>query len=209
MLDFRLFAIGSSLPCVDESPALAVEQFHRYADAGIRAYQLRQKSWTDRMRFNTAKQLVASSARYNARIFVNERADIAIMADAAGVHLPEMGINIFEAKRIAQNKLAGISCHSIIAARRAEEDGADYIFFGPIFETESKRAFGPPLGLDTLREVCKEISIPIFAIGGITPDRAFSCREMGAHGVAVIGALTDAKNLSNIVKEFQSALDEL
>ncbi|HWF43911.1 MAG TPA: thiamine phosphate synthase [Candidatus Kapabacteria bacterium] len=209
MLDFRLFAIGSSLPCVDESPALAVEQFHRYADAGIRAYQLRQKIWTDRMRFNTAQQLVASSARYNARIFVNERADIAIMADAAGVHLPETGINISCAKRIAPNKLAGISCHSIIAARKAEEDGADYIFFGPIFDTESKRAFGLPLGLNALREVCKEISVPVFAIGGITSDRAAECRAIGVHGVAVIGALADAKSLSNIVKEFQNALGEL
>ena len=209
MLDVRLFAIGSSLPGVEESQGKVVEEFARFADAGIRAYQMRQQSWNDRMRFNTALQLVRASARIDARIVINERADIAALADAAGVHLPEAGIKITEAKQIAKKSFVGMSCHSISSALKAQEGAADYIFFGPIYETESKRAFGLPLGMEKLRDVCAHVSIPVFAIGGITPARAAECRAAGAHGVAVIGALANPNNLSVTVREFQDALGGL
>ena len=209
MLDFRLLAISNNNDVSEErGVAYVVEEFRRFADAGIRAYQLREKSWTDRMRFHTAQSLVALARSYDSHVIINDRADIAAMTGATGVHLPEAGLTVPDARHILPTRLIGVSCHSLNAALNAEITGADYILFGPIYDTESKRAFGPPRGIEALREVCERVAISVFAIGGVTPRRAEECRVAGAHGVAVIGAL-QADDLDHIVKEFHNSLGGL
>jgi thiamine-phosphate pyrophosphorylase len=88
--------------------------------------------------------------------------------------------------------LIGVSCHSLEAAQAAERDGADYIFFGPIFATPSKEPFGRPQGTESLEQVCRAVSIPVLAIGGITLDNAESCVASGAAGIAAIRLFQDA-----------------
>ncbi|MFN8548275.1 MAG: thiamine phosphate synthase [Candidatus Eisenbacteria bacterium] len=112
-----------------------------------------------------------------------------------GVHLPEDGIATAEARSIlGPSALIGRSTHGIDAARRAEEEGADFVTFGPIYDTESKRRYGPPQGIDRLRDLCRAIALPVFALGGIDASRVRECRTAGAHGVAAIGAIWDAPN---------------
>ena len=94
--------------------------------------------------------------------------------------------------------------HSLEEVRAASEFGADFVVFGPVFETESKRAYGPPQGLSKLRDVTAEVDeIPVVAIGGITLDNVAGCFKAGASGVAAIRLLNDAENISQIVQEIR------
>jgi len=136
------------------------------------------------------------------RILVNDRLDVAIAERAGGVHLGEKGLPVTEAKRLvnsAQRRQAldesfviGVSCHSLEAAQAAQRDGADYLFFGPIFATPSKKPFGAPQGVERLEQVCRAVSIPVLAIGGISLDNVEACMSAGAAGIAAIRLFQDA-----------------
>jgi len=137
----------------------------------------------------------ANSAAPHARVIVNDRLDVAIAERAAGVHLGENSLSAGEAKRLLQNRfpenrpaefLGGMSCHSLASAQAAAADGADYIFFGPIFPTPSKQKYGPAQGLQRLAQVCRSVSIPVLAIGGINVENAARCLDSGASGIAAI-----------------------
>lgn len=146
-----------------------------------------------------------------ARIVVNDRLDIALAAQAGGVHLGENSLSPQEAKHLVrkrhreENFLIGVSCHSLEAAKSAERGGADYLFFGPVFDTPSKAAFGPPQGLPQLAEVCRYVSIPVLAIGGITLANSASCFSAGASGIAAIRLFQDSKELLVLVQALRKA----
>ncbi len=89
----------------------------------------------------------------------------------------------------------------------AESDGADYLFFGPVFETPLKKRYGPPMGLEKLETVCRNVSIPVYAIGGITPQNTNHCFEHGAYGVAAMSIFYSAQNLASTLNNFHSSLD--
>lgn len=143
------------------------------------------------------------------RILINDRLDVALAERAGGVHLGENSLSVKEARRLigaamshssAENDfLAGVSCHSLEAAQSAAAAGADYLFFGPVFATPSKAAFGAPQGLDLLAEVCRSVSIPVLAIGGITLENAAACRDSGAAGIAAIRLFQDSTDLPQVV----------
>lgn len=149
-----------------------------------------------------------------ARILVNDRLDVALTEKAGGVHLGENSLPVqnvehwigSHAQRSRlQNFLVGVSCHSLSGAIQAERDGADYIFFGPVFATPSKADFGAPQGLDRLRNVCKAVSLPVLAIGGITRENVSSCLKAGAAGIAAIRLFQDASDMSAIVDRLRAA----
>lgn len=125
-------------------------------------------------------------------LFVNDRADLALLA-ACHLHLGERSIPTpFARTLLPPDRLLGRSTHSLESALAAEREGADFITFGPVYDTPSKRAFGPPCGVPALRELCRAVTIPVFALGGVTLERIEACREAGAWGVAMIGAIWDA-----------------
>jgi thiamine-phosphate pyrophosphorylase len=99
----------------------------------------------------------------------------------------------------------GVSCHSLEAAKSAERGGADYLFFGPVFDTPSKAAYGPPQGLNRLAEVCRSVSIPVLAIGGITLANCAACFSAGASGIAAIRLFQDASDLPDLVQALRKA----
>lgn len=127
-----------------------------------------------------------------ARIFVNDRLDVALATGAAGVHLGNESIPVAHAVKWCSSGHAppdfaiGVSCHGLDEARAAERAGASYLFFGPVFDTPSKRSFGAPQGLDRLSEVCAAVKIPVIAIGGVNEGNAASCIRAGASGIAAI-----------------------
>jgi thiamine-phosphate pyrophosphorylase len=183
--------------------------------AGVDWIQIREKDLSGRgcsFLAREALQRAAISPTSNdvpTRILVNDRLDVALSQRAGGVHLGENSLPLLEAKRFAsaqaQSKdfLIGVSCHSLEAARSAASDGADYLFFGSVFATPSKAAFGAPQGLERLAEVCRAVSIPVLAIGGITRANAPDCLTAGASGIAAIRLFQDAPDMSSVVQSLR------
>ena len=143
------------------------------------------------------------------RILVNDRLDVALATQACGIHLGENSLPTQEVRRLAHSPgrekefLIGVSCHSLEAARRAEQSRADYLFFGPVFTTPSKAVYGAPQGLERLAEVCQAVSIPVLAIGGVTVENCASCLSAGASGIAAIRLFQDAPGISTIVQSIR------
>lgn len=136
------------------------------------------------------------------RVLVNDRSDIARAAGADGVHLTTQSLPADVVRRTYGSEfLIGVSTHSREEALTAQLGGADFIVFGPVFDTESKRVFGEPQGVEKLREVTSELkNFPVLAIGGITMDNVEACLEAGASGVAAIRLLNDAERIPTIVE---------
>lgn len=185
------------------------------AEAGVDWIQIREKDLSGRECVSITRQAVqlaaSSEATVRARVIVNDRLDVALATQAGGVHLGEKSIPPQEARRLVnlldreKDFLIGVSCHSLEAAKAAEQGGADYLFFGPVFATPSKAVYGPPQGLERLTEVCRAVAIPVLAIGGITLENAAACLSAGASGIAAIRLFQDAVDLAAAVRALRSA----
>jgi thiamine-phosphate pyrophosphorylase len=205
-----------------ESVAALTRKIQEIAAAGVDWVQIREKDLPARELASLTRQALDIAAKGAAkrtrgpRVLVNDRLDVAIAERAHGVHLGEKSMPVAEAKRLVASAvrkqvvdrsfLVGVSCHSLETAQAAQRDGADYIFFGPIFATPSKAAFGQPQGLSRLAQVCRSLSIPILAIGGITNDIADACLRAGAAGLAAIRLYQDTLNpISTVLRLHQLA----
>jgi len=184
-------------------------------DAGVDWIQIREKDLSGKDCTSLARealQRVKISAKRKtaaARILVNDRLDVALSQRAGGVHLGENSLPLAEVKRLVENRgerkdfLIGVSCHSLEAAKAAASGGADYLFFGPVFATPAKAAFGSPQGLERLGEICRAVSVPVLAIGGITLENAADCLAAGASGIAAIRLFQNAQDMSALVQSLQ------
>jgi thiamine-phosphate pyrophosphorylase len=190
------------------------------AEAGIDWVQIREKDLSGKQLSSLTRAAVAQTKQISerdgklARILVNDRLDVALSARASGVHFGENSLPVQNVRKWLDERLdlvsgekflVGASCHSLRAAMTAARDGADYIFFGPVFATPSKAAFGAPQGLQQLGEVCSVVSIPVLAIGGITRDNASGCVAAGAAGIAAIRLFQDAENLASLVSHLRGS----
>lgn len=173
---------------------------------GIRDIQLREKDMRVDDFLCLAIVLRQMTKRFGARLYINDRLDVALMATADGVHLPENGLPPNEVKARYPHLLVGVSTHSLNSARQAQEDGADYITFGPVFDTPSKRKYGPPQGLDSLAEIVRSTQLPVLALGGVKLDNIPSVLETGVHGIGLISGIW---NNSNIEKESHKYMQRL
>ena len=175
--------------------------------AGVRAVQLREKDLGAAELLALAQPLRELTRRVRARLFVNDRVDVALAVEADGVQRGHTSLPVRLMKTVAGARLLiGASVHSLEEARVAELEGADFLVFGPVYDTPSKRPYGPPQGVEALRRVVGSVSIPVFAIGGITPERVGEVRKRGAHGVAVISAILAAERPAEAAKAFVDAL---
>ena len=163
--------------------------------AQISLFQIREKNLSARVLYELAARATKITRGSLTKLLVNDRLDVALAAGADGVHLRSTSLPARVVRKLAGPEfLIGASTHSLETARDARDSGADFAVFGPVFETESKRAYGPPQGLDKLQQVASDLQgFPVVALGGITLDNAESCFAAGASGIAGI-RLFDAFN---------------
>jgi thiamine-phosphate pyrophosphorylase len=170
---------------------------------GVKALQLREKDLEIRQLLEMAYTLRELTNRYGAKLFINDRVDVALSAGADGVHLGGSGIPVRGVRRIAgEDLLIGASAHNVQEATEAEDEGADFITLGPVYETPSKARYGRPLGPDILKKTKDELSIPVFAIGGIKLGKVREVLKSGAYGVALISAVLASHDIKTQTEEF-------
>jgi len=175
--------------------------------AGVDVIQLRDKQLSDRELIGRARRLRRVTRSSNTIFIVNDRPDLAALADADGVHVGQDELSVHDARAImGTGKLVGVSTHSIDQARQAVLDGANYLGCGPTFPSTTKQ-FAEFPGTAFLQEVAREISLPAFAIGGINLGNVKQVVTAGVVRVAVGAGLVNAEDVSARVKEFRAALD--
>lgn len=175
-------------------------------EGGARLVQLREKDLEGGPLLHLALELRAETRRAGARLLVNDRIDVALAADADGVVLPADSFPTEVARRLlGPRTLLVRSTHSRAEAERAAREGCDLVLFGPVFATPSKRAYGPPQGLEALRSA-SAAAVPVFAVGGITAGTARHAIEAGARGVAVIRDVMESRDPRESVCRLLAAL---
>jgi thiamine-phosphate pyrophosphorylase len=172
-------------------------------NAGVRLIQYRNKNASARQLFVTSRELSAFLNPLNARFIVNDRADVAALVDAGGVHLGRDDIGVEEAREVvAEGKWVGVSTHNAEQFRLAAKTSADYIAVGPIFATASKENPDPVVGMEFVRQARAMSGKPIVAIGGITLERASKLIDAGADSVAVISDILRAENPERRARQY-------
>jgi thiamine-phosphate pyrophosphorylase len=182
--------IDSLYAIVDaEAAERPLELTFQALNAGCAMVQLRAKQLDDVAFLRIATRVRSACAHAKVPFVVNDRADIASLVRADGLHLGQDDLSVDDARRVVGDMPIGVSTHDLEQAVRAEAEGADLIAFGPIFETKTKQNPDPVVGLRTLEKVCQTVSRPVVAIGGITPQNAVEALHAGARYIAVISAL--------------------
>jgi thiamine-phosphate pyrophosphorylase len=190
---------------------LLVQKIEQAAKAGVDWIQIREKDLPGRELAQLAEQAILRAGS-GPSVLVNDRLDVACAVGAAGMHLGENSLPTSEARKLIDRGgartsfLLGVSAHSLEGASQAEQVGADYVVFGPVYTTPSKASFGEPQGVQPLKEVCERLTIPVLAIGGITLENAGECVVAGAAGIAAIRLFQDAENLDEVVRELRKVL---
>ncbi|MGA9056903.1 MAG: thiamine phosphate synthase [Terriglobia bacterium] len=176
--------------------------------AGVDIVQVREKDLTSRELITLVEEALSATREPGmggARVVVNDRVDVALAGGADGAHLAAHSMPVQVVRRFVPRAFViGVSCHSLAEAMAAESGGADYLVLGPVFETPSKLGYGPPLGLEKLRNITSRIRIPVLALGGITVDRIRPCLEAGASGIAGIRIFQDCESVQERVRELRA-----
>jgi thiamine-phosphate pyrophosphorylase len=175
--------------------------------AGLPAVQVREKDLGAADLAALARRLRELTRASGALLSVNDRVDVALVTGADAVQRTSTSLEIPDVRALAGGRLRiGASTHSRAEAEKAEREGADWIVFGPVYDTPSKRPFGPPQGLAKLAETARAVRIPVIAIGGITPERVGEVQDAGARGIAVISAILGADSPAKVTARFLEAL---
>jgi thiamine-phosphate pyrophosphorylase len=178
--------------------------------ARIDLVQLREKNLSASVLYQLATRAAALTKGSATRLLINDRSDIAAAAGADGVHLTVSSLPAGVVREsFGDGFLIGVSTHSLEEASRAQRAGADFIVFGPVFETASKQEFGEPPGLPGLARVCLELSpFPVLALGGVMIGNVAECLRAGAQGIAAISMLQQADRLADVAAEIRRGFED-
>ena len=208
-----IYLITSGETRLDSSPASKdfqdiIALVRAATEARVSLIQLREKNLPARTLYELALRLAAITKGTDTRLLINDRADIARAARADGCHLTTRSIEASVIRRtFGAGFLIGVSTHSLAEAQKARDDGADFAVFGPVFDTASKRIYGPPVGIEHLRETAQTLSpFPIIALGGITLENAAETLRAGASGIAAIRLLSDSHNLKQTAEAIRKSV---
>jgi thiamine-phosphate pyrophosphorylase len=203
--DLRLYLITDSR--LFSTPCAFYFGVEDALSGGAKSVQLREKDISTRELLETAYWMRDLTREYNALLFINDRVDIALAAEADGVHLGQDSLPPEAARKIGgKNLLIGASCHNLGEAVAAEQSGADFLTIGPVYETPLKMKYGDPVGIGELVRVKSNVSIPVLAIGGIKLPMVKEVIHAGADGIALISGVLAAKNITETTGEFMRLL---
>ncbi len=231
MIVFRFYLISDRSRCGGRTLASALRQACR---AGVRAVQIREKDLDTSDLLALTREVQEELGECRTLVMVNSNLEVALSCGVQGIHLPEGGNPVRMASEARETlgtdgtpmaspagmvrtlrdhlpagTLIARSTHSVKTALEAEAEGVDFITFGPVYDTPSKASYGPAQGLWALAETVRAVTIPVFALGGVTPGRAGQCLEAGAHGVAAISAVLSQPDIPEAVGAFEKALGGL
>ena len=199
-----MYAITDRHQC---APTPLVDVVSELLDAGVTAFQLREKDLSDTELIKLAQPIAALCHNYEANLFINTHTCVASDVGAAGVHLPANAEPVDSVKaETGDNFYIGCSVHYFDAAKKRETEGADFVTYSPIYRTASKPGYGPAVGTASLAEVVEGVKLPVFALGGITPARVPECLTAGAFGVAVMSGVMSPKGAGIQAKRFFNSL---
>lgn len=202
MLDFRLYFVTDRQ---QTNGRPLVDVVHAALDGGVRAVQLREKDLEGGELYRLATELRRLTERYKARLLINDRIDVALAVDADGVHLGQLSFPVAIARRlVGSERLLGVSTHSQADIEAAV--GADFIVFGPVYFTPSKAAYGEPQGIACLSQSVIQSAVPVIAIGGIKSAQIPEVLAAGAHGIAVISAISAAPDPAQAARDLLAKL---
>ncbi len=229
MIEFNLYVITDRHRC---APTGLLTVISELLDAGARAIQLREKDLDAPALYQLAKPIAERCRRYDAALLINGNVKVALDVGAAGVHLPASAIARLKSaptegdgrvrvksaategngpvgalcKRASETLQIGCSIHNFDQAKKRETEGADFITYSPIYLTASKPGYGPAVGVANLARLAKQVKLPIFALGGITPARVAACIEAGAAGIAVMSGVMSPTGAGEQAKRYLDAL---
>ena len=205
MIEWRLCFIADSEALAQKD---LIQVISKAVKGGVTLIQLRGKKWSDREFFSLAREAREILKPKKIPLIINDRIDIALAAEAEGVHLGQKDLPLKVARKLAGDRLIiGISVNTIEEAKEAESEGANYVGAGPVFWTGSKADLRPTLGVEGLRSICQAVRIPVIAIGGITATSVPEIMASGASGVAVISAIARADDPEQAARALREAID--
>ena len=179
-------------------------------EGGVKMVQLREKDLPGKALYELACEVKELAEVYGAKVLINDRIDVAIAAELDGIHLPSDSFAVTETRRLlGEERIIGVSTHSLDDAFTAEREGADFVTFSPIYYTPSKAGYGTPQGLESLEEVCTKVNIPVYALGGIKIENIREIMGRGASGVALISAILGAKDIKAETGKLLKSLNEV
>ena len=206
-IDFNLYLITGRGETLGRNLEFVVEEALR---GGVRAVQLRDKGSSSKELYEAAYELRRLTSRYGAKLFINDRTDVALAVDADGVHIGSSSLPLYKVRRLlGERKLIGVSCHNQTQAITAQEMGADFITFGPVYHTPSKAEYGEPVGLAKLATVADLLQIPVFALGGVKQENCAEAVACGVRGVALISGILSAAEPREAAKRLLATLPPL
>ncbi len=205
MIDWSLYVITDAKLSRGRSH---LEVLRAAIAGGATVVQYREKEGTTRQMIEEARALRELTRQAGIPFIVNDRVDIALAVDADGVHVGQDDMPAPVARRLlGPGKTVGVSVDNLEQALQAEQDGADYVGAGPIFATLTKPDAAPPIGPEGLAEICRRVSIPVVAIGGINEENAAAVIAAGAAGVAVVSAVVAAPDVEATARRLREIIE--
>ncbi|VTS17519.1 thiamine-phosphate pyrophosphorylase [Streptococcus mitis] len=177
--------------------------------SGVTIVQLREKNLTTNQYYQLAKQVKEITDAYQVPLIIDDRLDVCLAVDAAGLHIGDDELPVSVARQVlGPEKILGVTAKTVTRALEAEEGGADYLGTGAIFPTTTKEN-APITLISTLKTICQRVAIPVVAIGGLTSDNIEQLIGTGIAGVAVVRDLMQAEDIEAKTQAFLTKLDDI
>lgn len=200
MINFKLYVITDRKGCAPKPLLTVVSEI---LDAGVTSIQLREKDLDELSLFQLAQPISNLCKSYDTYLFINTNVQVAIDVGATGVHLPDNDTSVYHVRETAKKDiLIGCSIHTVETAKKREAEGADFITYSPIYPTYNR----PGVGIYKLNKLAKQVNIPIFALGGITPTRVNECISAAVTGVAVMSGIMRPTNAGKYAMDYLNML---